>query len=402
VRGGHEMILNTAALKKWNITRDTASPAGGEVTKGRDGEPNGELIDTAKNLVTLPPAAPVTVDEVLTTQKKVNAYGITAVRIPGRYKGDLFKDYQLLKQVHDAGKLTLRYIVYLPGFGVRDPQRIRDMIVNSGLKQDEGDDWLRIGGVKLGVDGGFEGGHMSEPYAEPYGKGGTFKGIVVVPPQNYTAVVKEVNKLGWRIATHAVGDAAIDEVLDAYEAANAEKSIKGKRWSIEHLFVIRPDQIPRLQKLGVALSVQDHLYLAAPVLKQYWGEKRAAEVTPVKTYLDAKLPLAGGTDSPVIPFNPFYQIYHFSTRDTMSDGVYGADQRVGSRATLLRMITINYARLIGEQRVKGSIEKSKLADFAILTDDVLTAPAEKLLTTKALATYVAGKEVYRDPAFPAK
>jgi hypothetical protein len=243
---------------------------------------------------------------------------------------------------------------------------------------------------------------MSEPYAEPYGKGGTFKGIDVVPPANFTAVVKEVNKLGWRVATHAVGDAAIDEVLDAYEAANAEHSIKGKRWSIEHLFVIRPDQIPRLQKLGVFLSVQDHLYLAAPVLKQYWGAARAAEVTPVKTYLDAKLPLVGGTDSPVIPFNPFWQIYHFSTRDTMSDGVYGMDQRVGSRATLLRMITVNYARLIGEQRKKGSIEKGKLADFAILTDDVLTVPAEKLQTTKALATYVAGKEVYRDPAFAAK
>jgi predicted amidohydrolase YtcJ len=399
VRGGHEMILNTAALKKWNITRDTPSPDGGEISKGKDGEPTGEIFDNAKQLVQLPPAPPVTVNDIVKTQATLNAYGITSARIPGAYRGNLFEDYKLFKQVHDAGQLTARFIVYLPGFGTRDPQKIHDMIVNSGLKQDEGDDWLRIGGMKLLVDGGFEGGHMRAPYAEPYGKGGRFTGLTVVPPQNFIAVVKEVNDLGWRVATHAVGDAAVDEVLDAYEAANAEHSIIGKRWTIEHAFVTHPEQIARMKKLGLILSVQDHLYLAAPTLKKYWGVARASEVTPVKNYLDAGLLVAGGTDSAVVPFNPFWEIYHFNTRDTISDGVYGADQRVTSRATLLRMITINYAKMIGEEQLKGSIEPGKLADFAVLTDDVLTVPAKKLLTTKALATYVGGKEVYRDPRF---
>jgi predicted amidohydrolase YtcJ len=399
VRGGHEMILNSAALKKWNITKDTASPDGGEISKDAKGEPTGEIFDNAKQLVQLPPTAPVTVDDILKTERTLNAYGITAVRIPGSYRGNLFDDYKLLKQAHDSGQLTMRFIVYLPGFGTRDPARIRDMVVNSGLKQDEGDDWLKIGGMKLLVDGGFEGGHMSQPYAEPYGKGGKFSGLTVVPPQNFTAVVKEVNSLGWRVATHAVGDAAIDEVLDAYEAANAETPIAGKRWTIEHAFIERPEQIARMKKLGIILSVQDHLYLAAPAMKKYWGAARAAEVTPVTTYLDNGFLLAGGTDSPVVPFNPFWEIYHFNTRDTISDGVYGADQRVASRATLLRMITINYAKMIGEEQTKGSIEPGKLADFAVLTDDILTVPAKKLLKTKALATYVGGKEVYRDKRF---
>jgi len=399
VRGGHEMILNTAALKKWNITNDTASPDGGEISKGADGEPNGEIFDNAKQLVQLPPPAPVTIEDVLTTERKLNAFGITSVRIPGSYRGNLFDDYKLLKQARDSGQLSLRFVVYLPGFGTRDPARIRDMIVNSGLKQDEGDDWLKIGGVKLLVDGGFEGGHMSKPYVEPYGKGGKFSGLTVVPPQNFTAVVKEINQLGWRVATHAVGDAAIDEVLDAYEAANAETPIAGKRWTIEHAFVERPEQLARMKKLGLILSVQDHLYLAAPAMKKYWGMARASEVTPVKTYLDNGFLLVGGTDSPVVPFNPFWAIYHFNTRDTISDGIYGADQRVKSRATLLRMFTINYAKMIGEEQTKGSIEAGKLADFAVLTDDILSAPAKKLLKTKALATYVSGKEVYRDTRF---
>jgi predicted amidohydrolase YtcJ len=399
VRGGHEMILDGAALRKWNITKDTPSPAGGSIGKEADGTLSGELVDNAKKLVDLPPSAPVSVEDAIRTQRTLNQYGITSVRIPGAYKGNLFEDYKLLKEMRDKGQLTLRYTVYLPGFGTGDPAKIHDMIVNSGLKQDEGDEWVRVGGMKLLIDGGFEGGHMREPYEEPFGKGGTFTGLTVVPTENFIAVVKEVNRLGWRVATHAVGDAALDEVLDAYEAADAEHSIKGKRWSVEHAFIARPDQIARMKRLDLILSVQDHLYLAAPAMKKYWGAARARHVTPLKTYLENGFLVVGGTDSPVVPFNPFWALYHFNTRDTISDGVYGADERVRSRATLLRLITINYARAIGEAPTRGSIAKDKLADFAVLSTDILAAPARQLLKTKALATYVGGKEVYRDPSF---
>jgi predicted amidohydrolase YtcJ len=399
VRGGHEMILNSAALRKWNITRDTPSPAGGSIGKEADGTLSGELVDNAKKLVTLPPTAPVSLEDAIRTQRTLNAYGITSVRIPGAYKGNLFEDYKLLKEMRDKGQLTLRYTVYLPGFGTSDPAKIHDMIVNSGLTQDEGDEWLRIGGVKLLIDGGFEGGHMREPYEEPYGKGGTFTGITVVPTENFVAVVKEVNRLGWRVATHAVGDAALDEVLDAYEAADAERSIKGQRWSVEHAFIARPDQVVRMKKLDLILSVQDHLYLAAPAMKKYWGAARAVHVTPLKTYLANGFLVVGGTDSPVVPFNPFWEIYHFNTRDTISDGVYGADERVRSRARLLGMITINYAKATGDEAIKGSIDPGKLADFAVLSTDILTVPAREMLGAKARATYVGGKEVYRDPNF---
>jgi predicted amidohydrolase YtcJ len=399
VRGGHEMILNGSALRKWTITKDTPSPAGGSIGKEGDGTLSGELVDNAKKLVDLPPAAPVSVEDAIRTQRTLNAYGITSVRIPGAYKGNLFEDLKLLKAMRDKGQLTLRYTVYLPGFGTGDPTKIHDMIVSSGLKQDEGDDWVRVGGMKLLIDGGFEGGHMREPYEEPYGKGGTFTGITVVPTENFVAVVKEVNALGWRVATHAVGDAALDEVLDAYEAADAERSIKGQRWSIEHAFIARPDQIARMKKLDLILSVQDHLYLAAPAMKKYWGADRARGVTPLKTYLANGFLIVGGTDSPVVPFNPFWEIYHFNTRDTISDGIYGAEERVRSRATLLQLITLNYAKATGEAASKGSIESGKLADFAVLSTDILTVPARRLLTTKALATYVGGEEVYRDSSF---
>jgi predicted amidohydrolase YtcJ len=397
IRGGHEYILNSQALHKWNITRETASPEGGSIGKDPDGSPNGELVDSAKQLVQLPPAPPLSVEDILKTQKTLNAYGITSVRIPGSYRGNLFQTIKLMNQMRDANQLTLRFSIYLPGFGDSDPAKIRQMIATSGLKLDEGDEWVRIIGIKLAVDGGFEGGHMTQPYQEPYGKGGKYSGLTLVPADQFTEMVKEINRMGWRVATHAVGDAGLDQVLDAYETANAERSIAGKRWAVEHAFVVRPDQLKRLKKLDVILSVQDHLYLAAPTLKKYWGTKRAADVTPVRTYLDNGFLVIGGTDSPVVPFNPFWELYHFHTRDTMTDGLSGVDQVVRSRSTLLRMITSNYSKAVGEDML-GAIEVGKLADFAILSEDLLTVPAREMLKIKAVATYVGGKEVYRDPA----
>jgi predicted amidohydrolase YtcJ len=399
VRGGHEYILNSVALRLWNITKFTPSPAGGEIGKSPDGELNGELVDNARRLVTLPPAAPVGMENVLATQRKLNAYGITSARIPGSYRGDFFQALGAMLDARKAGALTLRLNLYLPGMGVRDVDRMREILARSPLKQDEGDEWVRVGGVKLLVDGGFEGGHMSKPFVGEMGRGGTYYGITVVPSEPYTAIVRMLNAGGWRVTTHAVGDAALDEVIDAYEAANADRSIAGRRWAIEHLFVSRPDQIERLRKLDVALSVQDHLYLAAPSLKKYLGSERASQITPVKTYLDQGFLVVGGTDSPVVPFNPFWAFYHFLTRDTITDGVYGANERVASRVDLLRMITINYARLTGESEIKGSIEAGKLADFAVLSGDLLTLPERDIPRARALATYLGGKEVYRDPSF---
>jgi len=395
VRGGHEYILNTTALKKWNVTKDTPVPAGGQISRNDAGELTGELFDEARSMVTLPRPKPVSMEDILATQKAVAPYGMTALRIPGAYKGDMVQAYHLMKQAEAEGKLTLRWTVYMPGFSLRSAEAARKAIESWGTHQGEGDDWVKVDGVKLLVDGGFEGGHLSKPYLEPYGKGGTFTGLTVSPPSAYTEVVRELNSRGWHVITHAVGDAALDEVLDAYAAADKDSSIKGKRWSVEHAFVSRPEQVARLKTLDIAVSAQDHLYLAAPVLKKYWGWEIASEVTPVKTYLDAGLLVAGGTDSPVVPFNPFWNLYHMASRDTISDGVYGEDQKIASRPLLLKLVTINYAKLIGEEKTRGSIEPGKLADFAVLTDDFLTARPETIRDMKALSTWVGGREVYR-------
>jgi predicted amidohydrolase YtcJ len=396
VRGGHSYILNNVALKKFNITKNTPVPAGGQISRGPDGELTGELFDNAKPLVKLPEQRQLTMEGVIATQKVLNRYGITAVRIPGSYKGDMLEALKLWRQADSDHTLTVRYTVYMPGFGFRSAEQVDREIARWGVKQDEGDDFVRIGGIKLAVDGGFEGGHISRPYQEPYGERGTYSGLTTVPPAAYNEVVKEINRKGWRATTHAVGDAAVEQVLAAYELANADQRLVGKRWAIEHAFIARPDLIKRMKNLELMISAQDHLYLAAPVLKKYWGSDLASEVTPLKSYIDAGLLVAGGTDSPVIPFNPFWELYHFGSRDTISDGVYGQDQKIASRALLLKLDTINFAKLIGEEGRRGSIEAGKLADFAVLSDDFLSVPVDKIPNMKALATYVGGKEVYRD------
>ena len=399
VRGGHSYILNTRALAKFNITKDTPVPAGGEISREADGELSGELFDNAKALVSLPASKPLAMEDVLATQKALNPYGLTAVRIPGSYRGDMVQALKLMRQADAEHALTLRYTVYMPGFALRTPQQVNDAIAKWGVNQDEGDDFVRVGGIKLIVDGGFEGGHLSRSYQEPYGKGGTYSGLTVSPPEAYNSVVLEINRLGWRAATHAVGDAGLDQVLTGYELANKDRPLIGKRWTVEHAFIARPDLVKRMQNLKLMVSAQDHLYLAAPVMKRYWGWDLAGEVTPLKTYLDAGLLVAGGTDSPVIPFNPFWELYHFASRDTISDGTYGNDQKIVSRTQLLRLVTINYALLIGEEDHRGSIEPGKLADFAVLTDDFLSVPVEAIPKMKALLTCVGGKEVYRDPGY---
>jgi predicted amidohydrolase YtcJ len=389
VRGGHEYILNSAALRKWNITKDTPQLPGGRITRDAQGELNGELVDRAKSLVQLPPAPALTVQALVEQHRNLNAAGLTSIRYPGAS----IEQYRLLQEMQKRGLLTIR-VNHLMRVGADSAEKMRAAVAALHVKPDEGDEWLRVGGMKLGVDGGFEGGWMREPYAEPWGERGTFFGVNTMKQAPYTDVVKELNRLGWRVATHAVGDAAIDEVLSAYEAADAEKPIAGRRWTIEHGFIPQPDQFPRMKKLGLVISAQNHLYLAGPSLVSYWGPARAARTTPMRTYLDQGLIVGGGTDSAVVPYPPLWVIYHFVSRATISGGVLGADQKI-TRKEALQVETINNAYLTFEEQTKGSIEPGKLADLVVLPDDILTCPEKRIEQMQIAMTMVGGKVVYR-------
>jgi hypothetical protein len=396
VRGGHEYVLNSAALAKWTITKAMPQPAGGRITRYPDGELNGELVDTAKSLVALPAEKPRTLEQRIQDQiaeyNTLHAVGLTAVRHPG----DSVDNYRMRKEMERRGLLTMRVTQLLRLGGT--PASIEQTLKSSGLSPADGDPLLRLGGMKMGVDGGFEGGFMRDPYEEPYGEGGKFRGLQTTPPARFNETVRLYNRLGWRVFTHAVGDAAIDEVLTGYEAANADASIVGKRWGIEHAFIGRRDQLPRMKTLGLLLSLQDHLYLAGPSLVRYWGRERAFLTTPVRMYLDAGLPVSGGTDSSVVPYAPLWVIYHFVTRDTISGGPMGVDQKI-SREDALRMVTRNHWYLTFEENTKGMIAPGRFADMVVLPEDIMTVPAKRIEQMRVLMTMVGGKVVYRDADF---
>ncbi|HZT77669.1 MAG TPA: amidohydrolase [Vicinamibacterales bacterium] len=390
VRGGHEYIVNSAALTRWHITKETPQPPGGRISRDANGELNGELVDRAKALVALPPAPKLTIEELQAQHAKLNAAGLTSIRYPGAP----VEQYRLLQEMERRKLLTMRVSQLLRFNSADSADAMRQAIASSGLTSDEGDEWVRVGGMKLAVDGGFEGGWMREPYVEPWGEHGTFRGVNTMKQAAYTDVVKELNREGWRVATHAVGDAAIDEVIAAYEAANAEKSIRGRRWTLEHGFIPQADQFPRLKALDLIISAQDHLYLAGPSLVSYWGAARANRTTPVRDYLDRGFLVAGGTDSAVVPYPPLWVIYHFVTRDTISGGVMGADQKI-TRKEALQIETINNAYLTFEESIKGSIEPGKLADLVVLPEDILTCPPKHIEQMPVAMTMVGGTVVYQ-------
>lgn len=400
VRGGHEFILNSAALEKWNISQETPVPDGGRITRYPDGELNGELVDTAKRYVSLPPRPQFSMDELVQRQAneyaKLHAVGLTGVRHPG---GSI-EQYRVRQELQRRGLLTMRVTQLLSVARDGEVAEVAGTVNGWNLEPDDGDAMLRIGGIKLGVDGGFEGGFMREPYAEPWDQGGSFRGLQTVSQQRYNEIVKTLNRLGWRVFTHAVGDAAIDQVLAGYEAANAEESIVGERWGIEHGFIPQPDHFERINELGLYVSAQNHLYVAGPSLARYWGPERAGWTTPVKAYLDAGVPISGGTDAPVIPYPPAWVIYHFVTRDTITGGVMGADQAI-SREDALRLVTRNHAYLTFEEDVKGTIEPGRYADLVVIDRDIMTVPTQEIEDLKVLLTVVGGKVVYENDAFAA-
>lgn len=398
VRGGHEFILNSAALAKWRIDKSTSEPAGGRITRYADGELNGELVDRAKQLVALPTPPPRTFEQRIQDQiaeyKKLHAVGLTAVRHPG---GSI-DDYRLRKELQKRGGLTMRVTQLMSVDRAGEPSQIEQAIKSWGIAPTDGDPLLRVGGIKLGVDGGFEGGFMREPYNEPFGEDGTYRGLQTVSQDRFNAIVATLNRLGWRVFTHAVGDAAIDQVLTGYEAANAQTSIVGKRWGIEHGFIARPDHFPRMKNLGLFISAQHHLYVAGPSLVKYWGPERGHLTTPVKAYLDAGLAVSGGTDAPVVPYPPLWVIYHFVTRDTIAGGVFGADQRV-AREDGLRLLTRNHWYLTFEEGTKGTIEAGRFADMVVLAEDLMTAPEKRIEQMNVLMTMVGGTVVHRHEDF---
>jgi len=223
-------------------------------------------------------------------------------------------------------------------------------------------------------------------------------------PQEYKALMLELNHLGWRHAPHVGTNEALEAVLQAYEAADRESPIRDKRWVVEHIPNVTPPLMERLAKLGVIVSTNMAGYTGNyDAAVRALGQEQAERQTPVREMLDHHLVVVAGSDyagpnpETTTSNNPFVPLYYYVSRRNRDGRVLGPQEKI-TRQEALRIATYNNAFATWEEKVKGSIEPGKLADFLVLSGDFMTVPEEEILKLYPMATYVGGRKVYSAPA----
>lgn len=395
---GHFVMVNSYAMKLAGITKDTPNPTGGEIQRDPvTGEPNGVLAEAAIPLVSnvvSPWPFDLKVKMYKDAMKTFNSAGITGTVI-GVTDPESFKIYQHIWANREA---TMRVsLMYCPT-GEAIPTESLDewgrIIRGIGCYSDFGDDWLSFSGIKLIVDGGMT---LKTAYMrDPYPHDPSYYGSFLIPPERLNKLVAICNRYNWRVGIHCVGDAAIDKVLDAYEYANKEKSIMGRRFILIHASLMQPDQMERAKKLGVRVDLQNNfMWDKAATAERFLGKEKANRACPTKWMIDHMGigSIGAGTDYPVNTFNPFINMYIMVTRKDPNGVVYGADQAI-TREEALRLYTNGSAAYSFKENVKGSIEPGKLADLVVISHDILTCPEESMKDIQAVMTIVDGKIVY--------
>jgi hypothetical protein len=255
------------------------------------------------------------------------------------------------------------------------------------------DDWLRIGGIKIVADGGVETNFLREPYAHADDPESP-RGKPQVSEENLTAACSEAAKLGWQVGVHCVGDAAIDLVLRAFVAADKAAGIRALRWTLIHMILARPEHFETARRLGLCIAAQQPLiYALGAGWTKYWGPERAAVAMPLRDFAASRLPVGGGSDSPVTPYQPLLGIWSSATRETQLAGVLGADQAIVPAAALA-WYTRGSAWLSFDEAQRGLLEPGKLADLVVLSDDPLRVPVDAIKEIAVEETVVGGQTVF--------
>jgi predicted amidohydrolase YtcJ len=396
-RGGHNIVVNTLGLRLAGISRDTPNPDGGTIVRdAASGEPTGHLIDAAMAPVRARLPAPSDADlreALVSVTRAYNQAGITSIIDPGLGP----REIGVYRALRDDGRLSVRSTVMwrlAPGFTDRALQKALEDLDSGAVAQDAADPWLRTISLKLGVDGGVEAGFYREPYAftdDPTNP----RGKPLMSGANFRAFAIEAARRGWQVGTHCVGDAAIDMVLDAYAAADAARSLKGRRWTLVHMMYARDDHWDAANRLELVVTAQQPLmYALADGFVKYLGSERAANIEPLAMYLArSSQPVGGGSDSPVTPYQPLLGIWSSVTRATQLAGVQGPEWAV-TVDEALRMYTYGSAWAAREETTKGSIARGKLADLVVLDADPRSVEPDAIREINVVRTLVDGRVVY--------
>jgi predicted amidohydrolase YtcJ len=402
-------VANTVALKVSKVTRDTKDPPAGMVVKDKDGEPTG-LLRNAYGVLRGVPRESAKVDDrqrregVKKLFRLYNEQGLTGVADRAAGSGAL----ALYKSLAKDGELTVRVNVARQF----DPSGTREQVVEQleRLGKDgvtgAGDDMVRIGPLKMFLDGGMLNGtaYMREPW--PIGPtyqvtNKNYRGLLFVKPDRLNAACEEAAKKKWQVTAHCAGEAGMDVLLDAYEYVNRTTKIRPLRFCITHANFPSKANLERCKELGVCADVQPAwLYKDGNTLAKMLPAERIRWFQPYKTWLKYTT-IGGGSDhmlrydslDSTNPWNPWLAIWVCLTRATERGKPLLPDEAL-TREEALRLYTINNAYLHNEEKTKGTIEVGKLADLILVDRDVLKCPVDDVKKTKVLLTVVGGKLVY--------
>jgi predicted amidohydrolase YtcJ len=405
---GYACALNSKALKLAGISRRTKDPDNGKIIRGKNREPSG-LVLGARQLVSglLKSRSFTEEDRLWALREMQEAYhrvGFTSM-VDGAQGAAGLRIYQRLRQ---QGELTIRTTVTYRVNSEAPLEEAKAAILEIGAISGFGDEILRIGHLKFALDGGILIGtaYLREPYGENtevYGfDDHGYRGVLRVPREKTIELVKFANRLGWRVTAHSTGGASTDLLLDAFEEADREVSIRDRRFSIIHGNFPNQEALERAARLGVVLDMQPAWYaLDGPALSKVLGPERMKTFQPYKSAFDAGVVVAGGADhmikfdpkEAINPYHPFYGMWMVVTRSTWDGTVFNPEERI-SRTQALKMWTVNNAINTFEEDIKGTIEPGKLADLAIISKDYLNCPEDEIKDIDALVTIVGGRIVY--------
>jgi predicted amidohydrolase YtcJ len=411
---GPACMVNSMALKVSAITKDTKNPPAGVVVKDpATGEPTG-MIRNAEGLLKGVPRAggeATPADRKAAVKKLFHLYnerGLTSVADRNASRSDL----DLYRELRAAGELTVRMNV-ARSFS---PAGTREQIIKrfdelpgkdqAGGPTGVGDDCVRVGPIKLFLDGGMLNG--TAYMRQPWPKGPTYqvtqddyRGLLFIPQEQLRMVVAEGVRRGWQMTAHTAGEGAMDELLDAYEFVNRSTPIKDLRLCITHANFPSTRNLERCRQLGVVADVQPAwLYKDGTTLLNVLGKERVRWFQPYKSWLEYTT-IGGGSDH-MLRFDPLNSTNPWDPWLGMAVALHRTTERgtelfpeeALTRKQAIRLYTINNAYITHDEKVKGSLEVGKLGDLIVIDRDVLTCPVKDVAKARVLLTVVGGKVVY--------
>ena len=404
-------VLNSLGFRTAGITDETKQIPGGIVVRDSEGKPR-MIAGGDGHLRKFFPRPQFTDEEKLAALRKVlrkyNEVGITSVF----ERATNIDGYRLYRALREKDELTVRSTLTIRQ-QFKSGEQVKTFTEKLGMKTGDGDDWIRIGPLKISVDGGIHWG--TTRLRESYGpKRIKFYALEGIEDENYrgnlsysvarmTDVFEAGHREGWQMCCHVTGDAGVDRVLDALEAVNGKFPITKRRFTLTHAYFPAIDSIKRARKLGVCVDTQASLYYKdSDAIAEVYGADWAERFIGLGDWVRGGVPTAINGDHMIgldpnrsmNAYNPFLMLYVAVSRKNKSGRVYGVRQKL-TRTEALRCLTSTAAYLSFDEKKKGTLEPGKLADLVVLDRDFLSCAEEEILQMKVLTTIVGGKEVFK-------